>query len=166
MSSMPTPYRCTGSATYCRAWAPRGSLENDDAAALLPRLLRTGLTQFAVDARWLLNPALSARYLGEFATELGAGRLSGATALSLVKCLLWHGRFDDATAAMEQVTDRHMAVTHPTWPTCGPHESCWQRHIRLWRGLPSQSARRNTITKARRPTWTSASRLRKRCRAL
>ncbi|MFE1269831.1 ATP-binding protein [Streptomyces sp. NPDC058758] len=77
---------------------------------------RPRLTAALVRAEWSINPGVSAARLGELAEALREGRLRSVDALTLVRALLWHGRFDQARevlgrlAASGRATDAETAT--------------------------------------------------------
>jgi DNA-binding CsgD family transcriptional regulator len=67
---------------------------------------RVALLASLAGAAWLLNPSMSVRHLGDLAQALRDGRLGDRHALVLAKYLLWHGRFDEATEAIDRILAR------------------------------------------------------------
>jgi DNA-binding CsgD family transcriptional regulator len=55
------------------------------------------------DAVWRESPAAASRYLPALAAEAVAGRLDGATAVGVVRQLLWHGRLDEASEVVDRL---------------------------------------------------------------
>ncbi|MEV5976632.1 AAA family ATPase [Streptomyces sp. NPDC052114] len=67
---------------------------------------RVVLRALVASTAWVLNPSMSARHLGELTVALRAGRLPDQHALKLAKYLLWHGRFEEASHAIERMEAR------------------------------------------------------------
>ncbi|MFD4371328.1 AAA family ATPase [Streptomyces sp. NPDC058486] len=95
-------------------------------------LRRARVTAALVRAEWRINPGVSGARLGELVEAMRQGRLRGADALTLVRALLWHGRFEQAhevlghlagsaqatdpeTATELQITRRRLRHTYPSF---------------------------------------------------
>ncbi|GHG42659.1 MULTISPECIES: helix-turn-helix transcriptional regulator [Amycolatopsis] len=63
---------------------------------------RAVITMKLALAKWRADPVLAARYYPTLVDALRRGTLRGRHAASLIRSLLWYGRFDDAVEAIEQ----------------------------------------------------------------
>ncbi|MFB7343742.1 AAA family ATPase [Streptomyces hydrogenans] len=87
---------------------------------------RARLTAALVRAEWSVNPGVSGGRLGELVEAQSKGRLRGADALTLVRALLWHGRFDQA----QEVLGRLVASGRPTDPETATELQITRRRLR------------------------------------
>ncbi|MEU8541962.1 AAA family ATPase [Streptomyces sp. NPDC048717] len=66
---------------------------------------RARITAALVRAEWCVNPGVSSGRLGELVEAMRTGALRGADALTLVRALLWHGRFDQAQEVLQRLAE-------------------------------------------------------------
>ncbi len=64
---------------------------------------RAGMLLMLAMIRWRLNPSTSNRSFGRLVAMMRAGSMPVQCLPLAVRCLLWHGRFDDAVVALEQL---------------------------------------------------------------
>ncbi|MGY3677863.1 AAA family ATPase [Streptomyces sp. TE33382] len=77
-------------------------------------LRRAHITAALIRAEWSINPGVSSGRLGELVEAMRKGCLRGADALTLVRALLWHGRFEQAQEVLGQLAGSGQAMDPET----------------------------------------------------
>lgn len=100
---------------------------------------RVAVAAVLVGVAWVLNPSVAAGHLGDLVAAARTGLLPDRHTATLAKCLLWHGRFDEAATAVARLGERDAAVD-----PVGAAEARATREL-LWSsypGLPATGGRR------------------------